>query len=137
MSYLNPGLVISGSGLTNGYAAPGGARWLFPQSHFLREELRAPFKALEPDESSYEEACSRLEFLASMLAIDTGSSHVWYGEFMLGSRWRGGENQDSDLRSEIGPEWPLVIAGAFGGDSERAAHAYAKVAEVRSKTQTW
>jgi len=77
VSYLNPGLVIDGPSLVRGYAGPSGAQWLFPQSHFLQEELRAPFEALEPDDSSYEEACDRLELLASMLAVDTGNSYVW------------------------------------------------------------
>jgi len=56
---------------------------------------------------------------------------------MLASRWGWGENQDTDVSSEIGPEWPLVKAGAFGGDPERAAAAYAKVADARSTTRVW
>ena len=137
VSYLNPGLVIDGSSLVHEYVGPSGAQWLFPQSHFLREELRVPFGTLEREDSSYEEACDRLELLASMLAIDSGSSYVWYGEFMLGSRWGWGETQNPDVSAEIGPEWPLVGAGAFGGDPERAVGAYTKVVEIRSKTRTW
>jgi hypothetical protein len=115
--YLSPSRLLAGNLINQFY----GQNWRYPHSHLIREQAREPLAALEPDDEAYIAACSRLEFLATMLAFDHAIAPydvaTWHGEFLLG----GGFNQlFEQISQEIGPGWPLLQAGAFGGDADFA-----------------
>lgn len=115
---------------------PEGKRWLFPQSKFLRQETREPLQVLEPDDTAYQTACTRFEFLASMIAMDDDTQQMrlpWVGEFMDDVHWEYDTSMANTIKAELTPNWPLLQAGAFGGDVERAQTAYERLVEWRAK----
>ncbi|MGI5380628.1 hypothetical protein ACQEV2_41790 [Streptomyces sp. CA-251387] len=135
--YLNPNRVIEREGLNDLYRQKQGNGYLYPQSHWLKEELREPFRLVEPSDHAYLEACTRFEYLTSMIAMDAGHdarAYPWAGEFLLDDIW---EYERPDLSSSIEHEltaaWPLLRAGAFGGDVARAKAAHQALAECRAK----
>lgn len=115
--YLSPSRLLAGN-LINQF---DGQNRRYPHSRLIREQAREPLAALEPDDEAYNAACSRLEFLATMLAFDHAIAPydvaTWHGEFLLG---RGFNQLSEQISQEIGPGWPLLEAGAFGGDAEIA-----------------
>ncbi|MGA5873989.1 SIR2 family protein [Streptomyces cinereoruber] len=122
--YLNPTWVLDTDAMHNLHPASNGSRLPYPQSNWLKETLREPFRLIEPSDIAYREACARFEFVTSMIAMDTDSSFMgypWAGEFLLDSIWG---YDDNGLAGTIGAEltdtWPLLAAGAFGGDLSRA-----------------
>ena len=104
---LNPNRIVAADD-----AAPGGRRWLFPQSHHIRTASRDTLSQIEPEDDTYREACDRLEYLASLVAMDMDAPNglPWAGEFITRGRY---QDQDPKLRN-------LLEGGAFGGDPERA-----------------
>ncbi|MFG2303503.1 caspase domain-containing protein [Actinacidiphila glaucinigra] len=139
--YLNPLRVISPEPLSEICHAESGARYIYPQSHFIREELREPFRTIEPDDATYMEACNRFEFLASLIAMDSEPSTLatpWAGEFLLDSSW--GYDQfglAGEIAEEIDASWPLLKAGAFGSEAERAKKAFEALKEFRARHPRW
>ncbi|MBH5334894.1 caspase family protein [Streptomyces pactum] len=139
--YLNPLRVVSPEPLNEICHSESGARYIYPQSHFLREELREPFRAIEPDDTAYAEACNRFEFLASLIAMDVEPSTLatpWAGEFLLDSNW--GYDQfglAGEIAEEIDSAWPLLKTGAFGSDVERAKKAFEALVDFRAKHPRW
>jgi hypothetical protein len=75
-------------------------------------------RELEPDDEAYEAACDRLEYLASLVAMDdTDFGRLpWKGEFLLEKH----RNVIAQVEKELAPGWPLLEGGAFGGDLDRA-----------------
>jgi hypothetical protein len=63
-----------------------------------------------------------------MIAMDNEDEYErnpWWGEFMLESTWGyDGNGLSGAIKREISPVWPLVRAGAFGGDEKRAEAAF-------------
>jgi len=104
------------------------ARKLYPQSHHIRAASREALRELEPDDEAYEAACDRLEYLASLVAMDgpEWGRLPWTGEFLL-EEHRGVIAQ---VEKELAPGWPLLEGGAFGGDLDRAKAA-------RDALNTW
>lgn len=135
--YLNPERVIYGNSIDEVCHAEGGRTYKFPQSHWLHEELREPFRLVEPDDAAYRAAFHRFEFLASLIALDTEHEFLanpWPGEFLLESAWGyDGVGLAPDIAREITPSWPLLQAGAFGGKAERAEKALEALVEYRSR----
>jgi hypothetical protein len=95
--------------------AAGGRRWLYPQSHHMRTVSRDTLRQIEPDDDTYQEACDRLEYLASLIVMDTDGPNglPWVGEFMTRDR-----PHDQALKLK-----GLLDGGAFGSDPERAKSA--------------
>jgi hypothetical protein len=139
--YLNPLRVISASSLNAFHRPSNGGRFWYPQSNFIREELRDPFRLVEPDDAAYAAACYRFEFLASMIAMDTENdffANPWSGEFMLDSIWGyNGTGLAGTIAEEIDPTWPLLRAGAFGGDVDRASKVFNALVEFKNKHPQW
>ncbi|MET9899472.1 caspase family protein [Streptomyces sp. NPDC006446] len=139
--FLNPLRVVPTEPLNEICHSESGARYIYPQSHFIREELREPFRALEPDDAAYMEAFNRFELLASLIAMDTEPSTLatpWVGEFLLDSNW--GYDQfglAGEIAEEIDAAWPLLKAGAFGSDLSRAEKAFEALADFRTKHPRW
>jgi hypothetical protein len=134
-AYLNPGNVLPGD-LGSAMPVPIGKRWRFPQSHFLRKETREPLRVIEPDDTAYQAACTRFEFLASLIAMDDGTQTVhfpWIGEFLNDVHWEYNTSMANTIKAELTPNWPLLRAGAFGGDLERAQAAYQSLAQWRAQ----
>ena len=50
----------------------------------MRTISRDTLRQIEPDDDTYQEACDRLEYLASLIAMDTDrpNGFPWAGEFM-------------------------------------------------------
>lgn len=123
-NYLAPFQILDDRLLHQFFRAPNGDKWRFSQSRKVRDDAREPLRALEPDDATYEAACNRLEFLASMISFDNtanlDSPLPWYGEFLT----RGFTELAEQIKDEIAPGWPLVEAGAFGGDVDRARTAH-------------
>lgn len=129
--YLNPGRVLSGN-LDAVMPPPAGKTWTLPESQLLRQEAREALRAVEPDDTAYQAACDRFEFLTSLIAISR-TEKLWPGLYLLGSHW-GDEERGlaAAIRNEISPDWPLIRAGAL--DNEEAARtAYQTLAERRSQ----
>ncbi|WP_405404119.1 caspase domain-containing protein [Streptomyces sp. NBC_01104] len=139
--FLNPLRVVPPEPLNEICHSESGARYIYPQSHFLREELRDPFRAIEPDDIAYAEACNRFEFMASLIAMDTEPSSLatpWIGEFLLDSNWGYDEfGLAGEISENINSAWPVLEVGAFGSDPERANKAFAALVDFRSKHPRW
>ncbi|MFI9118818.1 caspase domain-containing protein [Streptomyces bikiniensis] len=139
--YLNPLRVVANEPLNKICHSESGARYIYPQSHYLREELREPFRAIEPDDSAYMEACNRFEFLASLIAMDVEPAALaapWSGEFFLDSNWGYDEfGLAGEIAGEIDSSWPLLETSAFGSDYERAKNAFEALADFRAKHPRW
>jgi hypothetical protein len=109
----------------------------------LREQLREPFRTLEPDDVAYEVACSRFEFLASLISMDDDKNSLagpWSGEFFLDSHWgyAGGSNGlAGEIAEEMTESWPLLLDGAFNGDLNQAQAAFKRLAEFRARRPHW
>ena len=104
---LNPNRIVVAADV-----ASDGRRWLYPQSHHMRTVSRDTLRQIEPDDDTYQGACDRLEYLASLIAMDTDGPNglPWVGEFITRDR---PHDQAPKLRS-------LLDGGAFGSDPERA-----------------
>ncbi|MFE0358869.1 SIR2 family protein [Streptomyces nigra] len=138
--YLNPLRVLYGS--INEVCSPeGGGTYYYPQSHWIRDELREPFLPVEPDDDAYQAAFHRFEFLASLIAMDSGHEYhanPWSGEFLLDSWWGYDDaGLAADIAREINESWPLLQAGAFGGEVQRAEKALAALVEFRARNPRW
>ncbi|MFF5846352.1 SIR2 family protein [Streptomyces massasporeus] len=139
--YLNPLRILYGDSIHQVCHPDGSGKYHYPQSHWLGEELREPFRLVEPDDHAYQSAFHRFEFLASLIAMDTEHefhANPWSGEFFLDSWW--GYDQIGlapDIEREINDSWPLLQAGAFSADTERAKKALTALAEFRSRTRRW
>ena len=99
-------------------AAPGGQRWLYPQSRHVRAACRDALRNIEPDDDAYQAACDRLEYLAALVAMgdtDESGRFPWPGEFIL--RFQA---LDALIEKALAPGWPLLEGGAFDGDLDRA-----------------
>ncbi|MFH9298879.1 SIR2 family protein [Streptomyces sp. NPDC017520] len=135
--YLNPNLVLNIEGMHDMHRSGNGNKLLYPQSNWLKDTLREPFRLVEPSDVTYSEACARFEFLASMVAMDTDiefRAYPWAGEFFLDSF--GGYNNSGlagAIETELSDTWPLVRAGAFGGELPRARSALTTLTEWRGK----
>jgi hypothetical protein len=108
--------------------APGGAVWIYPQSHHIRAASRDALRELEPDDAAYQSACDRLEFLASLVSMDWRDfrRQPWRGEWLLEER----RSVAARIAQELASGWPLLEGGAFGGDLARAEAA-------RDELQAW
>jgi SIR2-like domain len=137
--FLNPVLVLEASALMHPAAQLGG-RSQYPQSRQVRADVREPLRGIEPDDDTYQEACSRFEVLASMLSTDawaqTGAPPQarlpWVGEYLHDRGWGTPRGLAARIGQEISADWPLLQAGAFGGDKERARAALDTVSQWTS-----
>lgn len=135
--YLNPVRVVEAQELHDMHRAANNGKLLYPQSNWLKDTLREPFRLVEPHDSAYHEACSRFEFLMSMIAMDTGleyRAYPWVGEFFLHSTWGWDSNGlPGSIGQELADDWPLLRAGAFEGSLERAQMAHAPLIDWKNK----
>ncbi|WP_331764208.1 SIR2 family protein (plasmid) [Streptomyces anulatus] len=135
--YLNPNLVLETEGMHDMHPSRNGDRLFYPQSNWLKDTLREPFRLVEPSDVAYSEACARFEFLASMAAMDTDigfRAYPWVGEFFLDSFWGYDSNGLAGaIETELADTWPLLLAGAFGGELPRARNALTALTEWRGK----
>jgi hypothetical protein len=132
--YLNPNRILIADGMHDMHPSGNGGRFLYPQSNWLKATLREPFRLVEPSDIAYSEACARFEFLVSMVAMDTDSdflAYPWAGEFFLSSAWGHDNNGLANvITEELAETWPLLRAGAFGGQLPRAQKALAALTEL-------
>ncbi len=134
--YLTPTTVLSGNQI-GVFFHTGDPRqpWRFPHSRLLREQARDPLCAIEPDDESYQYACDRFEFLASMVALDFYNDRAKVGPLA----WLGAildydfQEHAKQIEGEIFPNWPMVEAGGFGGDAQRARRAHKRVVDLVSQ----
>ncbi|MFF3313531.1 SIR2 family protein [Streptomyces sp. NPDC002952] len=134
--YLNPGRVLPGD-LSSVMPPSEGMRWTVPlQDRFLRQETREPLQAIEPDDTAYQTACTRFEFLASLVALDNDAQSLgfpWIGEFLNDEHWEYDTGMAKTIKEELTHSWPLLRAGAFGGNLDRAQTAYERLVEWRAR----
>lgn len=126
---LHPWQVFHEQALIDGMSRWNGPTWKYPRSHLVRAEVREPLRQLIPDESEYLEACDRFEAVAAALAMDTenpsGERSPWIGEY-LGHHRTDSKGRNALVQFAEDPSvdmQALLIAGAFGGDSDRAGDA--------------
>ncbi|MFJ3861920.1 SIR2 family protein [Streptomyces sp. NPDC090085] len=135
--FLNPLSILHADGLHTTHRAENGGRLPYPQSNWLKGTLREPFRLVEPSDVAYWEACSRFEFLASMIAMDTEQpafAQPWAGEYLGQGTWGyDGNGLAAAVRAELTSTWPLLNAGAFGGDLERAEAALTALSNWRNQ----
>ncbi|MGW1670644.1 caspase family protein [Streptomyces sp. NPDC002324] len=140
-SYLNPLRIIETELLHDICHPNSGGKYIFVQSHWLRDELREPFRQLEPSDSAYALACHRFELIVSMIAMDSENEFLanpWPGEFLLDSAWGyEGKGVAVDISREISPSWPLIVGGAFDRDIKRAEKCLEALTEYRGRVQRW
>jgi hypothetical protein len=133
--YLNPVRVLAAD-LSSVMPPPEGQSWRFPQSRFLRRETREPLQIIEPDDAAYQTACTRFEFLTSLIAMDNDAQNPglpWIGEFVNDVHWEYNTSIANTIKEELTVSWPLLRAGAFGGDLERAKTAYERLTQWRAQ----
>ncbi|MFB8437910.1 hypothetical protein ACFC7A_02525 [Streptomyces niveus] len=138
--YLNPARVLNGQAVNQIFQEDTGTRYLYPESHLLRQDVREALRPIESDDGTYQEACNRFEFLASMMALDMGPesfARPWAGEFLIESNWGYTSGLAITVEQELTPAWPLLQGGAFGGDPQRATDAYKTLVEWRAKHPRW
>ncbi|MFE9813223.1 SIR2 family protein [Streptomyces sp. NPDC005548] len=139
--YLNPNFVIDTARLHEMRPGEGGGKLLYPQSNWLKAVLREPFRLVEPSDLAYQAACSRFEFLVSMIAMDAGSgdyrTYPWAGEFLINSYWGWDESTSlaASVAKELDDSWPLLRGGAFGADLARAQAAHAALVTWRKENR--
>lgn len=135
--YLNPIRILSTDGLHDLHRADNGNRFTYPQSNWLKETLREPFRLVEPSDIAYRDACSRFELLASMIAMDTDNpafAEPWAGEFFSDYTWGyDGNGLAAAVEAELTDAWPLLRAGAFGGKLPRAQAALTALTNWRNQ----
>ncbi|MFF7717659.1 SIR2 family protein [Streptomyces sp. NPDC007988] len=135
--YLNPIRILNTDGLHDMHHADNGNKFHYPQSNWLKETLREPFRLVEPSDVVYREASSRFELLASMIAMDTDNEFLaepWSGEFFSGYTWGFDDNGlAAVITMELTDTWPLLRAGAFGGQLSRAQKALTALTEWRNQ----
>ncbi|MEU3434249.1 SIR2 family protein [Streptomyces sp. NPDC006863] len=140
--YLNPIRILNAEGLHDMHRADNGNTFTYPQSNWIKKTLREPFRLVEPSDVAYGEACARFEFLASMIAMDTDKpafANPWAGEFFSDYTW-GFDNNGlaAVIEAELTDAWPLLAAGAFGGQLPRAQRALTALTEWRGQHgRTW
>ncbi|MFJ2230536.1 SIR2 family protein [Streptomyces halstedii] len=134
---LNPLRVLDTGSLHDMHHLRGGGKCIYPQSNWLKDTLREPFQLVEPSDTAYQAACARFEFLTSMVAMDNSSDFravPWSGEFFLDSFWGyDGHGLAATIEAELTDTWPLLRAGAFGGELSRAQKSLAALTEWKAK----
>jgi hypothetical protein len=116
---LHDSRVLSGDNI-NRLPRWEGTRWLFPQSHMLRVDLRDVLVEWLPAYDDYVTACDRYEFRAALAQATVDPKGFGYtsasGEFNLDSRWRDDDGPQAEISfreeaAQAGDEWawwPLV-----------------------------
>jgi len=100
-----------------------------PDSRYLRASCRSAFGGIA-DAREYESAFDRYECLRGMLEIGhTTGGRAALGEFVF----RTGSNSIPDV-DEIDDRWPLVVAGAFGGETSKAREAHGSLLQQISQS---
>jgi hypothetical protein len=133
--YLNPIDVLPSQRMHDVQPGQSGNKLLYPQSRWLKDTLREPFRLVEPNDTAYSEACARFELLASMTAMDGDPTfgYPWAGEFLLPPAWGyNGNGLAATIEAELTPAWPMLRAGAFGGQLPRAQKALAALTQWKS-----
>ncbi|WP_344343627.1 SIR2 family protein [Kitasatospora putterlickiae] len=140
--YLNPWNVLYGDSIHFVSHLEDGGRFRYPYSRLLNAAAREPLRAVEPDNRTFEAASARFQFLASLIGMD--ASHDWHrnpwpGEFLLDHWWGydDGTGLAAEIQQEITTDWPLLRAGAFAGDVERANAAFTALTNWRAKHPQW
>ncbi|MGW7723867.1 SIR2 family protein [Streptomyces canus] len=132
---LNPNRVLIADGMHDMHRSANRGRLLYPQSNWLKATLREPFRLVEPSDTAYSEACTRFEFLVSMVAMDTDNeffAYPWSGEFFLAWGYDG-NGLATAIEEELTDTWPLLRAGAFGGQLSHAQKALTALTKWRSE----
>lgn len=141
MWYLNPWNVLYGESIHIVSRTDNGGRFIYPYSPLLNGAVREPLRALEPDDRAFQAASARFQFLASLIAMDAdtdGRHSPWPGEFLLASWWGYDDNGlAAEIQQEINTDWPLLRAGAFAGDADRARASLTALVEARAKLPWW
>jgi hypothetical protein len=122
-----------------------GQRWLYPQSHLLRDELREPLREILPDDEEYAWANDRYEYriaLAQMVVTkeDVFSYRSAPGEFIGEWKWDRHTGQPTseiefrDIADRSGDEWPWwpFLSGREGLDGTLTS-----LREDLAKLQKW
>ncbi len=125
-------LVLHPGELFGDGALLGGTPERHAVSRRLREEVRpALAEATGGSARSFREAFDRYEYLTALVQADLDQSPFAEGEFTLPDRWdQEGRLRVADrVRADLTPGWPMLAAGAFGGDLRRA-HAAAAVVDT-------
>ncbi len=111
-----------------------------PASDYLHDRLRSNFSHLIPDDDAYTAAFDRLEILLGVLAADakaraaatgTYADGPWFGSFTWRDRraQKTLEERTQEDLLEQGDGSPILQAGLFGGDLDRAVSAFASFIE--------
>jgi hypothetical protein len=108
------------------YQPPSQPRWL--ASRYLRLSCRPALTDLT-DDSEYEAAFDRYEYLRAMIEIHyTPGARAALGEFVF--RWGAG----TPGVAEIDDHWPLIVAGGFGGNAAEARRAHQALLQQIAQT---
>jgi hypothetical protein len=102
-----------------------GTKWLYPQSHLLRSELQEVALPYESSQEAYARSFDCLEYLIALVQTDSKYRGPAAGEFINSSRWHLGDDRGlgQRVRAESPPPGPLLLGGAFDGDSAKATAA--------------
>ena len=101
-----------------------------PESRYLRMSCQTALADVT-DDREYTAAFDRYEFLRSMLEIHhTRDERAALGEFVH----RAGASRSIPDIGQIDDQWPVVAAGGFDGDPEKARGAHGGVLRQMSQT---
>lgn len=140
--YLNPWNVLDLDCVHTICRPEDGGKFHYPYSRLLNTAVREPLRRVEPDDQAFEAASARFQFLASLIGMDSATQewrrNPWPGEFLL-DRWWGydGDGLPHTIHQEMNRAWPLLLAGAFEGDVNRATAAFTSLREWRTRHPKW
>jgi hypothetical protein len=131
---LRTGDVLGEAGLLNAFLDEPYPPSLVRAAHstWLRRRLREVLAEPAADSDRvFSDAFDAFEYVAALLQADLSQSPVTLGEFTLADRWdgEGRLRVATRVRARFSEGWPMLRAGAFGGEIQRA-HTAAAVVDV-------
>lgn len=126
---------------------PGTAKRKLPLNDHIHRVLKPVFAELIPSETDYDNLFDRLEYLLALAfngvlqqLKDSDSAYFYNGRFLYRQGWTGGNQAIKTVKQEIqemGPKWPLLRKGLFGGLATELGQAVAKLDERIGQARFW
>jgi SIR2-like protein len=104
-----------------------------PISGWMAGSLKPSYERAVGSSGGFDGDLDRFEYLAALLMADAAGAEEWFfplGRFAIGGR--GGRGAMAEAEQQLESEqnaWPPLIAGLFGGDSNKVRSATTRVAQ--------
>jgi hypothetical protein len=105
------------------------------------------FAELIPSEIDYDNLFDRLEYLLALAfngvlqqLKDSDAAYFYNGRYLYRQGWTGGNQAIKTVKQEMqdmGPKWPLLRRGLFGGLATELGQVVAKLDERIGQARFW